>query len=157
MPKPKVLLDTNIIVSGLVFLSGNEHKVLKLAEEKRIALVLPEFIVEETRMVLARIFAGHEALLDVFLAMVEHVSVPWETIRQLVPVYERFVRDKKDAPILASVVVAKPDYTVTGDRDLREDLKACSETAELTEPCSSGEFLRAFSKRPPASPLEDTP
>jgi predicted nucleic acid-binding protein len=42
-PKPTVLIDTNILVSGLVFLKGNEHRILKLAEDKRIVLVLPEF------------------------------------------------------------------------------------------------------------------
>jgi predicted nucleic acid-binding protein len=35
--KPTVLIDTNILISGLVFLKGNEHKILKLAEDKEIA------------------------------------------------------------------------------------------------------------------------
>jgi predicted nucleic acid-binding protein len=42
--KPTVLIDTNILISGLVFLKGNEHKILKLAEDKAIALILPEFV-----------------------------------------------------------------------------------------------------------------
>jgi len=71
-PKPRVLIDTNILISGLVFLKGNEHKILKLAEERKIVLVLPEFVLEEGRLVLARSFPGHEALLDAFLTSVEH-------------------------------------------------------------------------------------
>ena len=43
-PKPTVLIDTNILISGLVFLRGNEHRILKLAEDKAITLVLPEFV-----------------------------------------------------------------------------------------------------------------
>ncbi|MEM2905321.1 MAG: hypothetical protein QW587_06240 [Candidatus Bathyarchaeia archaeon] len=41
MLEPKVLLDIDIIVSGLAFLSGNEQKVLKLDEDRGIALILP--------------------------------------------------------------------------------------------------------------------
>ena len=53
-PKPIILIDTNILVSGLVFLEGNEHRILKLAEERTMVLILPEFVLEEARMVLAR-------------------------------------------------------------------------------------------------------
>jgi len=47
-------------------------------------------------------------------ARAEHTKIPGEMVWQLIPVYEKYVRDKKDAPILASVMVAKPDFTVTG-------------------------------------------
>jgi predicted nucleic acid-binding protein len=41
--KVTVLIDRNILVSGLVFLEGNEHRILNLAEDKVIILLLPEF------------------------------------------------------------------------------------------------------------------
>jgi len=50
-PKPTVLIDTNILVSGLVFLKGNEHKILKLAEDKTIVLILPQFVLHDATMV----------------------------------------------------------------------------------------------------------
>ena len=62
-----VLIDTNILVSGLVFGKGNEHQILEIAENKSITLVLPEFVLEETRAVLRQRFSGHEMLLDVYL------------------------------------------------------------------------------------------
>ncbi|MBS7622766.1 hypothetical protein KEJ39_03720 [Candidatus Bathyarchaeota archaeon] len=55
-PKIKDLIDTNILISGLVFLKGNEHEILKLAEERKIVLVHPEFVLEEGRSVLPRSF-----------------------------------------------------------------------------------------------------
>ena len=143
-PKPKVLIDTNILISGLVFLKGNEHRILKLAEERKIVLVLPEFVLEEGRLVLARSFLGHEALLDAFLTRVEYAVLPWKEIGQSASAYEKKVRDKKDAPILASVIAAKPDFIVTGDVALREDLKRCSEVAGVTKICSSRQFLEAI-------------
>lgn len=142
-PKPEVLIDTNILVSGLVFLKRNEHKILKLAEDRKIVLILPEFVLEEGRMVLARSFPGHEALLDAFLTRVEHTVLPWNEIGPSASVYEKKVRDKKDAPLQASAVAAKPDFTVTGDAALREDMKRCSEVAGITKICSSRQFLAA--------------
>jgi len=140
--KPTVLIDTNILISGLVFLKGNEHRILKLAEDKAIVLILPQFVLEEARMVLARRFPGHEALLDAFLSRAEHTVLPSKEIEQSVSLHERRLRDTKDAPVLASVVVAKPDFTVTGDVALREDMKRCREVARVTSICSSRQFLK---------------
>lgn len=146
-PKLTVLIDTNVLISGLVFLKGNEHRILKLAEDKAIALILPEFVLQEARTVLGRRFPGHEPLLDAFLSRVEHTVLSWKQIEQHVSLCQRDVRDTKDAPVLASVVVAKPGFTITGDAILREDMKRCRETARVTTICSSREFLNEFSKK----------
>ena len=79
-PKFTVLVDTNILVSGQVFLEGNEHRILKLAEDKAITLVLPEFVLKEARAVLGRRFPGHGIFLDAFLLRAEHTIVPWSRI-----------------------------------------------------------------------------
>ncbi len=42
MSKLRVLLDTNVIVSGLVFSGGNEHRILKLAEKQQILVTWNE-------------------------------------------------------------------------------------------------------------------
>lgn len=36
MAGPRVLLDTNILVSGMVFTKGNEHEILRLIEEGKL-------------------------------------------------------------------------------------------------------------------------
>ena len=74
-PAQTVLIDTNILVSGLVFTKGNEHKILRLAEGKEITLVLPEFVLKEARTVLSHRFPGHEILLDVFVQRTQHAIV----------------------------------------------------------------------------------
>lgn len=146
MSGPSVLLDTNILISGLVFSGGNEHRILKLAEDEEITLVLPEFVIQETERVLAERFAGYEALLDVFLSNISYILVRWDEFEQILPQYEGQVRDEKDAPILASIIAGRPDFAVTGDRDLREDLHGCEE-ASGTRICSSRQFLEEFSRR----------
>ena len=57
----KVVLDTNVIISGLNF-SGNERLVLELARRGRFELYLSTFILQETAGVLTRKFGwspGH--------------------------------------------------------------------------------------------------
>ena len=140
--KPSVLIDTNILVSGLVFTKGNEHEVLKLAEEDEITLILPELVLEEARRVLASKFRGYEGLLDVFLSRVEYRRVEWIEIEEAIPVTLRLVRDRKDAAVAASVIVSKPRFFITGDESLREDLAACRE-AEATRTLSSRAFIES--------------
>jgi putative PIN family toxin of toxin-antitoxin system len=117
-------MDTNILVSGLVFRRGNEHKLLQLVEDGALSLVLPDYVVAEAKRVLAAKFPGYEGLLDVFLAHIESRIVSGEEIRLLVSAASLKVRDDKDAVVLASVLAADPDYFVTGDVELREDAAA---------------------------------
>jgi len=140
--KPSVLVDTNILVSGLVFTKGNEHEVLRLAEEEEIALILPEFVLEEARRVLASKFRGYEGLLDVFLSRVEYRRVEWIEIEEAIPTAVRIVRDRKDAAVAASVIVSKPRFFITGDEGLREDLTACRE-AGATKILTGRAFLES--------------
>jgi putative PIN family toxin of toxin-antitoxin system len=146
--RPTVLVDTNILISGLVFLTGNEHRILKLAEDKAITLILPQFVLEEARIVFARRFPGHEALLTALLSRAEHTVLTWKEIEESVSLHEKKVRDTKDAPVLAAVLAARPDFAVTGDVALREDMKRCQDVARVTSICSSREFLKeVFKKR----------
>jgi putative PIN family toxin of toxin-antitoxin system len=141
-----VLIDTNILVSGLAFLEGNEHRILKLAEDKAIVLVLPEFVLEEARAVLEQRFPGYEIFLNAFLLRAEHTIIPWTRIEQNLHLHQSQVRDAKDAAVLTSTIVAKPKFAITGDKTLREDMKRSQDVARTTTICSSVEFLKAISK-----------
>ena len=65
MPKERVsvLLDTNILISGLLFTKGNEDRILQLFEEGAVDLVLPETVLVESIEVLKEKFEGLESLL----------------------------------------------------------------------------------------------
>ena len=143
MPKPRILLDTNILVSGLVFRRGNEHKIVRMVEEGGVTLVLPDPVVDEARGVFAEKFGGLEGLLEMFLdkARPEAEAVPMDRLLSAVGRFEGEVRDKKDTAIYAAVQVAVPDYAVTGDRVLREDLLR-SKAARGTKIVASKEFLK---------------
>ncbi len=130
-----------------MFLRGNEHRILKLAEDKTITVILPEFVLEEARTVLSHHFPGHEAFLDEFLLRAEHTLLPWKRFAQSISQYQGAVRDAKDAAVLASTILAKPNFAVTGDKTLREDMERCRKLARVTSICSSSEFLREISKQ----------
>lgn len=144
MEKVRVLLDTNIIISGLVFTKGNEHRILRLIEDRRITLVLPETVLMEAKKVLTEKFPGFERLLDLFLGRIEIENVPLSHILSTLENYVDKVRDSKDTPIYAAIALARPDRVVTGDKTLRRDLRRSSEIN--TKVCSSKEFLDEFEK-----------
>lgn len=146
MRTPRVILDTNIMISGLVFLRGNEHKILRLVEDKEISLVLPEPILIETRDILETKFAGFEGLLEVFLENIEFQHMSLESILAVSSKYSDNVRDEKDLLIFASVALGLPDYFISGDRDLRVDLLRSSEISKTVTVFSSREFLSNFGK-----------
>jgi len=141
LAKPKVLLDTNIIISGLIFAEGKENAILHLAEDGKISLILPENIIEEVRHVLARRFPGFQNLFDLYLRRTEWKRVQFERIEPLIRRYRGKVRDEKDTPFFAAVILLKPDFVVTGDRMLRDDLKKSSDLATRTRVLNSSGFL----------------
>lgn len=52
---PKVFVDTNVLVSGLLY-RGNESRVLELALDGKIKLVLSRQVIEEARRTLVEKF-----------------------------------------------------------------------------------------------------
>ena len=119
--KPRILLDTNILVSGLVF-NGNEHQILKKAGRGSVILVLTDFILLEIRRVLSDKLKGYENLVNMFLKHTLYELIPRKLIQEPLSNCEGKISDKKDTHILVSVMILDPDYIVTGDRELREEL-----------------------------------
>ena len=116
MVTDRVFVDTNVFVSGLVF-NGNEYLLLKLATFGRVRLVIADTVLQETRRVLAEKLprSGHD--LDEFLDVVEYESVPVPD-DDVVGRAGEMLRDPNDALILAGIMVSKPDFAMTGDKDL---------------------------------------
>jgi len=107
----RVVLDTNIIVSGLNF-TGNEQRVVQLADKGRFELCLSQFILQEVSGVLAhkfnwsprRIGQAMRLLIDT-ATVVEPLEIP--------PVIRTNPADNR---ILACSVEAGADFLITGDR-----------------------------------------
>ena len=110
----KVVLDTNVFVSG-VFFGGTPGRVLEAWRDGRVEFVLSREIVEEYVRVaeeLADRFAGVDlsAALELLTVSATLVTSP--------PLPERVSRDPDDDKFLACALAAGVDCVVSGDRDL---------------------------------------
>ena len=107
----RVVLDTNVIVSGLNF-PGNERLVLELALRGRFELYLSPFILGEVAGVLGRKFDWTEERSSQALRALGNAATIIDP-RRLPEVIEGGHADNR---ILECAVEASADYVVTGDR-----------------------------------------
>ena len=107
----KVVVDTNVIVSGLNY-SGNESRVLELARTRHFDAYLSAAILRETAVVLARSFDWGRSDVDRALAMLEELAVLVEPVK----IPDVIPHRHADNLILACAAQCSADYLVTGDR-----------------------------------------
>ncbi|MEH2311954.1 MAG: putative toxin-antitoxin system toxin component, PIN family [Nostoc sp.] len=113
---PRVVIDTNIIVSALIF--GGRVSRLRLAwqDDRFTPLVSKATTTELIRVLAYPKFqltpTEQEDLLSDYILFCEAVVMP-----DLLPVIPE-CRDPFDVPFLLLAVVGEADYLVTGDRDL---------------------------------------
>ena len=107
----RVVLDTNVIVSGLNF-PGNERLILELALRGRFELCLSPFILEEVAGVLGRKFDWSEDRSSQAIRALSDAATIGEPPR----LPEAIKGGHADNRILECAVAASADYLVTGDR-----------------------------------------
>ncbi len=111
--KIRVVLDSNVLISGLNF-RGREWATLVLGEDGKIEVCLSDFILDEVSRTLQRKF-GYSAV----AAQVEIDDLcQWVNIVEPTVVVEGVCRDADDDRILECCLECNADYLVTGDRDL---------------------------------------
>jgi len=111
-----VVLDTNVIVSGIAYPESIPGKLLQAWRSGHIQLVVSRFIVDEIARVLPRMkrttLTAKEArdLADSFLFLA-HVVDPMDP-------NDSELRDPTDAPVLGTLIASGADWLITGDNDL---------------------------------------
>jgi uncharacterized protein len=113
---PRVVVDTNIVLSALIF-GGKVSRLRSAWQEERFIPLVSNVTITELIRVLAYpkfklVPTEQEDLLSDYLLFCEAVTMP----DRLPQVPE--CRDPFDVPFLALALVAKADYLITGDRDL---------------------------------------
>jgi len=114
---PRVVLDTNLLLSGLVFSGGTMAALRWGWQAHRFTPLITQATADELIRVLAypkfRLSAEErEYLLADYLPFCESVKVPNP------PPATPVCRDPFDVPFLQLAVAGGADYLVTGDRDL---------------------------------------
>lgn len=115
--EPRVFLDTNVLVSGMVFV-GNERKLLDAIIDGKLGLVLGADVIDEANAVLERKFPKYVVLFPLFLRLVKYEKITRSAYKSSEKRYSKLISDKADVLILAAAASSEADYLVTGDKRL---------------------------------------
>lgn len=117
MPTLRVVLDTNVLVSGLAYPASVPGRIVGTWRQGGLEVVLSRYILDELSRVLPRLnrrlnwqpndFADLLDILAIQAEIVEPQSLEGDA-----------ARDAKDIPVLGTLLAAKADYLITGDDDL---------------------------------------
>lgn len=114
MKTTKVVIDTNVFVSG-IFFSGPPYRILKAWHDGRIKIAVTEDILEEYRRVIETLSVKFENIdIDYILELLLIEA-------ELVPSYsfnENICEDPDDDKFLACAIAAKSKYIISGDKHL---------------------------------------
>ena len=116
MARLRVVLDTNVLVSGLAYPESLPGRIVSAWKQGALTVVLSRYILDEMVRVLPRLkrvklsAAEIRDLADSFMFMAEIVEPSGKL--------EKALRDRADAPVLQTLQAAQADYLITGDKDL---------------------------------------
>ncbi len=126
--KPRIVVDTNILLSGIFFEKGNEAKILRHVLEERVRLQESLETLEELREALHRPKFQLSLLeaLAIFQLILSRSEITLNALEAEVK-----CRDPDDQKFLDCAHTARADYLVTGDRDLL-DIGTVGRTSIIT-------------------------
>ena len=109
----RVMIDTNILISALLFPSERMDSLIYKITTK-YNLVLSSYVIDELLDVTKRKFKSKVSVVDTLLNQLpyELVYIPLQP-----PTGIFAIRDKKDYPVLYSAIAEDVDVFITGDKD----------------------------------------
>lgn len=115
----KVVLDTNVFVSGLILPDSQPGKIISAWENNSFLLVSCEELLAEVGRTLRnnkiqKRLHWSDAKIARFLLSLKYLSI----LVDIAGVTVRVSRDKTDDFLIALLVKSQADYLVTGDNDL---------------------------------------
>lgn len=109
---PKVVLDTNILISALVY-GGKPEQVYNLALEKQITAVTSGSLTAELEEILIKKFSFEQKRIGQLSRIIK---------KHFLVVYPKtainVIKDEPDNRVLEAAMEGNCDYIVTGDKDL---------------------------------------
>jgi putative PIN family toxin of toxin-antitoxin system len=112
----RVVLDTNVLVSGLAYPVSVPGRIVSVWRQGGLDVVLSRYILDEMSRVLprlSRIRLSQEEirdLVDSFMFLADFVEPDGGRDASL--------RDPADQQVLGTLLASKADYLITGDKDL---------------------------------------
>lgn len=117
MASLRVVLDTNVLVSGLAYPGSIPGQIVAAWRQGAIDVVISRYILDEVARVLPRL--NHRLNWDDadFTDLVDILTIQADLVEPL-PLPPDAVRDVADVPVLGTLLTAGADYLITGDQDL---------------------------------------
>ena len=116
--KIKVVLDTNVLISGLHF-EGNENRILVLFYRDIIEVCLSPFILKELEIILEKKFCWEKKQVRILLDKINDIAIIVHPKHKTSEIKTK----EADNRILECAVEANADYIVTGDTKHLQSLK----------------------------------
>ena len=125
--KIKVVLDTNVLVSGLNF-ECNENRILTLFYRRVIEVYFSSFILQELKTVLEKKFRWEKDRVNFLLKKINDIGIIVNPTCNISVIKTK----KDDNRILECAVEASVDYLITGDTKHLQPLKKIEGISILT-------------------------
>ena len=117
----RVVLDTNVLLSGIAYPASVPGKILAAWRHGSGEVLLCAYILDELRRVLPRLRQRHGLSSGEIEDLVDILSIQAEIVEPLDGA-EPELRDAADQPVLGALLAAGrgsgADYLITGDKDL---------------------------------------
>ena len=117
----RVVLDTNVLLSGIAYPASVPGKILAAWRHGSVDVLLSSYILDELRRALARLALRHGLTSVEIDDLVDALSIQAEVIEPL-PGLEPDLRDFDDQPVLGTLrgalKTSGANYLITGDKDL---------------------------------------
>lgn len=121
MPTLRVVLDTNVLLSGIAYPASVPGRILGAWRHGALEVVLSGFILDELRRVLPRLSHRHGLSPAEIEDLVDILSIQAEVIEPA-PGADPALTDMNDQPVLGTLIAAlqqsHADVLITGDKAL---------------------------------------
>ena len=108
----RVVCDTNIYISALIFPGGKPEKVIKLATRKEIKLFISSFILSELGSVLVDKFDLSKPKIGKILSYISEFAILVEPQCRVSVVK----KEENDNRIIECALECRADFLITGDK-----------------------------------------
>jgi putative PIN family toxin of toxin-antitoxin system len=113
----RVVLDTNVLLSGIAYPASIPGKIITAWRHGSIDVLLSTFILEELQRMLPKLTHRHGLTPAEISDLVDALFIQAEVIDPPADI-EPNLRDINDQPVLAGLKVSGADYLISGDKDL---------------------------------------
>jgi putative PIN family toxin of toxin-antitoxin system len=117
----RVVLDTNVLLSGIAYPASVPGKILAAWRHGSVEVLVSDYILDELRRVLPRLAHRHGLSASEIDDLVDALSIEAEVIEPATGSTSD-LRDPKDEDVLGTLIAglqtSAADYLITGDKDL---------------------------------------